>query len=544
MRRPLSAVVASGVLSLTLLAPMSLGSTASADPSGRPDLPAQAADPASEQVEVQAEEALALVEELLEDETGSSSGGAGTPEAAPVEVVEGREMTLALRDLALTRDELTGADRAAATAYLARPTDDSGGSAYVRYSVPEAPVQCAEDVCVHRVATTSDAATPAFAQSTLAEVQGAHDTYVEAGYRAPMSDRTARHNGGNGKTDVYLADLGDRGVYGFCTSDQPFVNGVSAVWAYCVLDNDYAATQFETNTPLENMRVTAAHEYFHAVQFGYDIAEDAWFMEGTATWAEEEVYDAINDNRAYLTSGPIGRPARSLDLDNGGLAPYGSWSFFRHLTERLPAAQGSMPTLVRRAWELADSRGKAPNQYSLQALGNALAERGLPLRDAFADYVAANRFPARSYEEGASWPTAPTAAHAVLRPRKRSVGVSQRLNHLGGATVRLVPGRALRAQDQKVAVRIAVPRLVRGSEVRVSVERTNGSIRVREIVPKADGTRRTRWAFARGKVAGVEVHLVNASSRIRDCGSYSAISCQGYAVDDRQPFAVTARLVR
>ena len=40
--------------------------------------------------------------------------------------------------------------------------------------------------------------------------------------------------------------------------------------------------QFPTNTPLENLQVTAAHEFFHAVQFAYDAYEDGWFIEGTA----------------------------------------------------------------------------------------------------------------------------------------------------------------------------------------------------------------------------------------------------------------------
>ena len=45
------------------------------------------------------------------------------------------------------------------------------------------------------------------------------------------------------------------------------------------------------NSPIENLQFTAAHQFFHAIQFGYDAYEDAWFMEGTAAWIEDEVYD-------------------------------------------------------------------------------------------------------------------------------------------------------------------------------------------------------------------------------------------------------------
>lgn len=48
------------------------------------------------------------------------------------------------------------------------------------------------------------------------------------------------------------------------------------VSAYCVVDNDYAVEEFGVrNTPLENLQVTVAHEYFHAVQFAYDFYEAA-----------------------------------------------------------------------------------------------------------------------------------------------------------------------------------------------------------------------------------------------------------------------------
>ena len=59
----------------------------------------------------------------------------------------------------------------------------------------------------------------------------------------------------------------------YCASDDPTTS--RNAWAYCVLDNDYSPSEFGTrNTPAQNFQVTAAHEYFHAVQFGYDVGED------------------------------------------------------------------------------------------------------------------------------------------------------------------------------------------------------------------------------------------------------------------------------
>ncbi len=105
-----------------------------------------------------------------------------------------------------------------------------------------------------------------------------------------------------------------------------------------MLDNDYAR-QFPTDTPLENLRVTAAHEYFHAVQFAYDAFEDAWFMEATATWAEDELYTDINDNLQYLrTDRSAGRASRWTSSSRRQ-HHYGAWIFFRYLTEQFPAGR-------------------------------------------------------------------------------------------------------------------------------------------------------------------------------------------------------------
>ena len=39
-----------------------------------------------------------------------------------------------------------------------------------------------------------------------------------------------------------------------------------------MLDNDYAPAQFPSGTsPQNNLTVTAAHEFFHAVQYAYDF---------------------------------------------------------------------------------------------------------------------------------------------------------------------------------------------------------------------------------------------------------------------------------
>ena len=78
---------------------------------------------------------------------------------------------------------------------------------------------------------------------------------------------------------------------------------------------------------IENIKVTAAHEYYHAVQFGYDGWEKPWLLESSATWMEEEIFDEINDCYQYMEDW-FKYPHRSLD--ESGFHWYGSFIFFEY----------------------------------------------------------------------------------------------------------------------------------------------------------------------------------------------------------------------
>ena len=55
------------------------------------------------------------------------------------------------------------------------------------------------------------------------------------------------------KLDVYILDLGEDGVFGYCNS----LSGGLTPPVYCVVDNDYAPAQFGTSqTPEGFLQVT------------------------------------------------------------------------------------------------------------------------------------------------------------------------------------------------------------------------------------------------------------------------------------------------
>jgi hypothetical protein len=436
-----------------------------------------------------------------------------------------RDATMVLRQLRLDRDDLSVADRATADRLLARPATNRSRDF--------------DSVRVHWSSDDSDV-TSAYVDEVGATAEHVLAVYAAAGYRAPEPDGT---RGGNEMLDIYLEDLGSQSLYGYCNGDAaPPVNGPHDTSAYCAFDNDY--DEFPSHTSLENLQVTAAHELFHAVQFAYDFHEDRWFMEATATWAEDEVYDDVDDNVQYLTTSPLSQPRDSMDRFSG-LWQYGDWIFFRYLTEHYPGAEGELPTLVRDLWERDDGSAGATDDYSVQAIAKELASRGTSLRRVFADFARANRRPGASYEEGAAnhYPTAPLAGRRTLSGHQGDSGVLARtVDHLASATLRFT--RATGFAASKLRVHVDLPPAYRGSEALVTVAGASGQPQTTALNLSSQGDATKRVGFGSG-VKYVEVTLVNASIRYR-CGiaPNAGYSCAGRPRDDDLRMAVRARAIR
>ncbi len=154
---------------------------------------------------------------------------------------------------------------------------------------------------------------PDYVESTAIIFDSVYNQIVNVlGYNpAPRDDLYPA--AGDSLYDVYLLDLGT-GVYGLAYLDSIFIDGPTSLRAtsYIILDRDYQNLTEYQDRPLDAVRVTAAHEYFHAVQFGidftesdfYEIGQDTmvarYWMEMSSVWMEEELYDDINDFYSYL----------------------------------------------------------------------------------------------------------------------------------------------------------------------------------------------------------------------------------------------------
>ena len=470
-----------------------------------------------------------------------------------------RSATLLLRDLAIRMGQLSGRSRAIADRLLARPTDGAGDPFGDGYDVSEEPPECSVDVCVHYVTSTDDAPDP-----LDKDVSGVPD-YVESvsgvldevwaeevdglGYREPKSDASSTNDGGSSLLDVYLADIGDE-VYGYCASDDPNLDPSYAYWdmsAYCVLDNDYDISQFPGYPdPMEPLKVTAAHEFFHAVQFAYDIGEDGWFMESTATWMEEHVYDQINDNRQYLTTSPLAQPLIPLD-QTSGFRVYGAWIFWQFLTEYFG---GAVPdaNIVRAVWRKADGSPGGQDMYSTQALASAVAARTVDgthwrLRWAFADFGVWNARPAKFYDEGGAYPTATVSRTATLTAASPSMRSTATLDHLTNRFVVVRRGSGL-AANARLRVTVDGPPYGTGPEASVLVIRKSGAASFRVVVLNSAGNGAVTVVFD-STVSRVVVVTTNASARYRDCyADLTPFACfGGVPLDQNKTFSFRAAVV-
>ncbi|MGI8644785.1 MAG: MXAN_6640 family putative metalloprotease [Nocardioides sp.] len=470
------------------------------------------------------------VSSALADARGATSG-------------RGEDVTMALTRLRLAYAGLAPGEQAAADGLLARPTDGPADPQEFGYTVAEAVPVCGASFCVHYVPTTEDAPAPVdvdadgmpeWVETTLAELEAVmafHTTTL--GYRPPPGDGAL---GGNVQFDVYLSQLGDGGLYGFCAPENK-VPGQRFVYSgYCVLDNDFG--EFSQG-PLPSLRVTAAHEFFHAVQFGYDATEDGWLLEATATWVEERYADTIDDNRQYLRYGQLGRPRRPLDeFDSSGSSQYGNWLFFELVSQEFGV------DAIRRIWEQAEATRGAPDRYSTEAVKQVVQSRGGPrFADFYARFATANQLPAGFYSEGTAYRPSPVVRTARLTPSRRTLTDTRRLDHLTSTAYRLVPSRALRG-TWRLRGDVHGPSVAACSAATLLVHERAGGVTVRDIVLSDNGAGRRTIAFSRDRIRSVTIVVANGSTRFSPCWEGTSYSCQGIPRDDRDVYDVTAAVSR
>ncbi|RMI09524.1 MAG: T9SS C-terminal target domain-containing protein, partial [Calditrichaeota bacterium] len=211
---------------------------------------------------------------------------------------------------------------------------------------------------------------------------------------------------------VFCRRLGGYG-FTFFTDPLPGPPGVFRFTSHIEISTDFSFIPDElyqhiaTDSIVRDsmaIAVTAAHEFNHASQLGYQIwpagggeYEDLWFIENSATYMEEVVADAVNDYYQYLDHF-FGGTTLHLAFNNSLFRLYGEVVFNIMLGELYGK------TITREVWE------EIVNQPALGALDEVLLGKGSSLEQelqrlsVWMFFCDANALPGRFFPEGAAYP--------------------------------------------------------------------------------------------------------------------------------------------
>ena len=369
------------------------------------------------------------------------------PQSAPADAVPGADASVALHDLAMVAPELGAADRQRANALFARPTD--GNNDPVRDGYP-AGAQIAsassQNFCVFWVnepgfpdtpdltdanGSADGDGVPDFVENLLGIAEFSHSVEVAPGamgWKDAKPDKDGCGNDPSARSDIYLKQLGKDGLFGYQTVD-PGQGRKRSMYGYMVLDDDFATAEFGYDDPMIPAAVTFAHEYNHLLQSAYDIFQDSWVFESTATWSEEKVYPDINDYLGYVAAFARfpGEPVTEIfpSDQKQSLKIYGAATWNHWLDG---GGGGFGQDTIRRVWEVSGSTN--PADFGLAAYDKAIDDAG---GKSFSREWAA--FAAATAEWRTGYGGFPDAAQYTDVKRKGSLGPGKgknfKLDHTG-----------------------------------------------------------------------------------------------------------------
>ena len=349
-----------------------------------------------------------------------------------------------MRDLALSLPDLDPSQRRKAHAVLARPTDGNNDAYGDGYTVP-AKRKCRGNFCIHWVTSTSDAATTTWADRTLTADEPASGTTTSTRWATagPSVTAGAAATASSTSTSRTWAPRASTATAPPRTP-RPATSTSTRATACSTTTSPARSTAHRRSTA---SRVTAAHEFFHAVQFAYDASEDPWLMEATATWMEERYADSINDNRQYLPYGQVQRPGSPLDFANStSFNQYGNWPFFEYLCH--PLRQPGRPR------DLEPGRRVQGRPRPVLHQGHQGGpRRPRRVRAGLRAYAAGNTIPARTYPEGAAWPSAAIAKRLTLSRSHQLGSASFTIDHLASANAAIKPDTSLEGPQWRAGSR-------------------------------------------------------------------------------------------
>ncbi|MEM9954374.1 MAG: hypothetical protein AAF846_22385 [Chloroflexota bacterium] len=246
---------------------------------------------------------------------------------------------------------------------------------------------------IHYTTEGDDATDLDYVMEVAEFVELIYDVQInELGWAPPPRDCG---EGGDARYDFYLIDIidGPSGIVGY--ADQNAILGdnpqteIEEQWSsygYMVIDNDYE----EVGSPGVVMRATISHEFHHLVQFGYDVADEAfWLYEATASWIETITHE--DQDATSYPSAVLNEPQLCIgsEEDRTGLRIYGEWLLIDSI------AQDYGPNSIIQLWEkLIFEEGMEAFYEFIDDLGTTPEDilRRYAIRNLLLDYTLADEF--------------------------------------------------------------------------------------------------------------------------------------------------------
>ena len=223
-----------------------------------------------------------------------------------------------------------------------------------------------------------------------------------------------------------------------------------AAASHIVLDNDFSQGEIDPGDDgVALMHATAAHEFHHAIEFGYDAGEPMqWYSEATATWMETVTYPDFQAATGYVET-LFDYPELCLGVQGDadptdGDQKYGEWLFLQSLVD------AHDPQLVTHLWEqigVADDWVPLDNVLTVYGDTRVDAVRRFRLQNLVRDYAwtpdvrhldgLAGQDDRQRGAVDTRWRRGPAARRQLLRRQRTSRGISIRGRRSGaGALVR------------------------------------------------------------------------------------------------------------
>lgn len=326
--------------------------------------------------------------------------------------------------------------------------------------------------------------------------------------------------GGDNRFDVYIRNL--PGSFGYTSYDE----GPSE--AYIIMDNDFAKAPMNLNPEGRQkgaIKVTAAHELFHAFQLQYtlNIADNGWWMEATATWMEDAIfpevkdylnyigskYDDANDNGSWdagetyykidgSIAGTTGRFSRWFDKPelplnySGGGYEYGGIIWVKYLSK----TYGS--TVIKSIWDRIGSGFTA-----VTAMADELKSQGSSLAAALKSFRVAN-YTLDYYLDGKYYPM---VRHEATFSSYPAVNISQTIDHLSSRYY------AFKTEDASTFLILTFTNMNSGNmAVKLVMKKTAGGYDTEEVVLNGTSVIKTISNFGKaGVYSEIVVVLINIS---------------------------------